>query len=136
MINENKFNSLWTISHYAYAIVPIIIGIDKYLYRIVDWKIFVSPFVASMISPLHLIPLLGIIEISSGILLYFYPRLGSYLVAGLLSMVIVNLFLIGNMYDIILRDAFITFAYIMFALLTELKEKSGNGQYTHPFNNP
>jgi hypothetical protein len=41
-----------------------------------------------------------------------------------IGIIIVNLFMIGGMYDIILRDIAIVFGYIMFGMLTEVKEES------------
>lgn len=123
MIDNNKFNNMWTLSQYFYGLVPILLGADKFLFFIVNWNIYVSPFVASMIPIRYLVPLVGIIEISAGLLILTkYPRFGAYLVAAWIGLVIVNLLMIGNLYDIILRDIVIAFGYIMFAMLTELKE--------------
>ncbi|HEX4069443.1 MAG TPA: hypothetical protein VHX42_05075 [Candidatus Babeliales bacterium] len=123
LINENKFNKLWNISRYVYGLVPIIIGIDKFTFYIVNWYIYVSPFVASLIAANNLVSVLGVIEITTGLLILTkWPRPGAYAVVGLLSLVIVNLFLLGDVYDIILRDVAIAFGYIVFGVLTDLKE--------------
>ena len=123
MINENKFNMMWTISRYVYGLVPILIGADKFTFFIVNWNIYVSPFVASYIPILYLVPIVGIIEIVAGLLILTkYPRFGAYLVAAWIGLIIINLFMIGGMYDIILRDIAIAFGYIMFGMLTELKK--------------
>jgi len=123
MINENKFNHLWIISRYVYGLVPILIGADKFTNYIVDWSIYVSPFVASYFPINYFVPAVGIIEIVAGLLILTkFPRFGAYLVAAWISLVIVNLFMIGNIYDIILRDVAIAFGYIAFGMLTELKE--------------
>src|SRR5258708_7947395 len=107
LINENKFNSLWNISRYVYGLVPVLIGIDKFTFCIVNWYMYVSPFVASYVPMNNLVSLLGVIEITAGLMILTkWPRLGAYAVAGLLGLVIVNLFLLvlGDVYDIILRD--------------------------------
>ena len=123
IINENKLNSMWTIARYVYGLVPIVIGADKFFSFIVDWNIYVSPFAASVIPIMHLVPIVGIIEIAAGLLILTkYPRFGAYLVAAWLGLIIVNLFMIGGLYDIILRDIAIAFGYIMFGLLTDLKK--------------
>lgn len=128
MINDNKFNNLWTLSKYVYGLVPVLIGLDKFFFFIVDWNMYVSPFAASIISMTTLVPLVGIIEIAAGILILTkYPRFGAYLVAAWIGVVIINLFMIGGLYDIILRDVAIAFGYIVFAMLTELKEESTSG---------
>jgi hypothetical protein len=123
MIDDNKFNNIWTLSKYVYGLVPILIGADKFSFFIVNWNIYVSPFAASLIPIAYLVPFVGIIEIAAGLLILTkYPRFGAYLVAAWIGLVIVNLFMIGNLYDIILRDIAIAFGYIMFGMLTELKE--------------
>jgi hypothetical protein len=125
MVNDKKINNLWTMSKYVYGLVPIVIGLDKFSFLIVDWNIYVSPFAASIIPITTLVPFVGIIEIAAGILILTkYPRFGAYLVAAWIGIVIINLFMIGGLYDIILRDVAIAFGYIVFAMLTELKEES------------
>jgi len=123
MISDNKFNSIWTISKYVYGLVPILIGLDKFSFLIVNWNIYVSPTAASIIPMMYLVPAVGVVEIIAGLLILTnWPRFGAYLVAAWIGVVIVNLFMIGDMYDIILRDVAIAFGYIMFGMLTELKE--------------
>ncbi len=123
IINENKLNNMWTVARYIYGLVPILIGADKFTFYIVNWNIYVSPFVASYFPMLYFVPVIGIIEIVAGLLILTkFPRFGAYLVAAWIGAVIINLCMIGGLYDIILRDIAIAFGYIMFAWLTELKE--------------
>ncbi len=125
MINENKFNFMWTLARYVYGLVPVLIGADKFTFYIVNWNIYVSPFVASYFPLGYFVLAVGIIEIVAGLLILTkYPRFGAYLVAAWMMAVIVNLFMIGGMYDIILRDVAIAFGYIMFGMLTDLKEEA------------
>lgn len=121
MNNSQRLNQLWTMTWIIYAIVPIIVGIDKYFYMIVDWNKFVSPFVASIIAPSTLVSLLGVVEISSGILMFISPAIASYMIAGVLGLICVNLMLIPGYYDVILRDVAIAFSYIVFGMMTDLK---------------
>lgn len=128
MVNDNAFNKLWTASKYIYGLVPVLIGLDKFFFFIVDWNIYVSPAAASMIPIATLVPLVGIIEIAAGILILTkYPRFGAYLVAAWIGVVIINLFMIGGLYDIILRDIAIAYGYIVFGFLTRIKETSTSG---------
>jgi hypothetical protein len=123
MISDNKFTTMWTLSKYVYGLVPVLIGLDKFCFFIVNWNMYVSPFAASMVPIIYLVPIVGVIEIAAGLLILTnWPRFGAYLVATWIGIVIVNLFMIGGMYDIILRDVAIAFGYIMFGMLTELKE--------------
>jgi hypothetical protein len=123
MVNEKKLNTIWAISKYVYGLVPVLIGLDKFSFLIVDWNIYVSPFIRTLFPIIYFIPIVGIIEIVAGLLILTkYPRFGAYLVAAWIGLVIVNLFMIGGMYDIILRDIAIAFGYIVFGMLTEAKE--------------
>ena len=123
IVNENKLNFMWTVSKYVYGLVPVVIGLDKFFFFIVDWNVYVSPYAASIVPIMYLVKIIGIIEIAAGLLILTkYPRLGAYLVAAFLCLVIINLFMLGGVFDIILRDIAIAFGYIMFGLLTELKE--------------
>jgi len=125
IVNDIKFNSMWNISKYVYGLVPILIGLDKFTFFIVNWNTYVSPFVASLFPIVYLVPVVGIIEIAAGLLILTkWQRFGAYLVAAWIGVIIVNLLMIGGLYDIILRDVAIAFAYVMFGLLTELKETS------------
>lgn len=125
IISDAKFNNIWNISRYVYGLVPILIGADKFFFFIVNWNIYVSPYAASMIPAIYLVPFVGIIEIVAGLLILTkFPRFGAYLVAAWIGVIIINLFMIGGLYDIILRDVAIAFAYVMFGMLTELKESA------------
>ena len=125
-INEQKFNTLWTVLKYFYGIVPIVIGLDKFFFYIVDWNIYVSPWVVMHVPKIiaaHIVPLVGVVEIVAGlIVLSTWMRFGAYLVAAWIGVVIVDLLTIGGMYDIILRDVAIAVGYITLGVLTELKE--------------
>jgi len=130
LINESKFNGIWTISRYVYGLVPVVIGIDKFTFCIVNWNIYVSSFVASYFPLTTFVSVVGIIEIAAGLLILTkWPRFGAYLVAAWIGLVIVNLFMIPDMYDIILRDVAIAFGYIVFGVMTELKETARHQEF-------
>jgi hypothetical protein len=122
MYNSQRLNQIWTMTWIVYAIVPIIIGADKYFFFIVDWNKFISPFAASIITPSTLVWLMGVLEIGSGILMFISPVIASYMIAGLIGLVCINLTLIPGYYDVVLRDVAIAFSYIVFGLMTQLKE--------------
>ena len=126
MIDERKFNILLDTLKYIYGLVPIVIGLDKFFFYIVDWNIYVSPLVYTylpMAISSHFVQLVGVIEIVAGvIILSKYTRFGAYLVAAWIGLVVVNLLTIGGMYDIILRDVAILVGYAAFGFLVQLKE--------------
>lgn len=46
----------------------------------------------------------GVVEILAGILVALWPRVGALVVAGWLAVIILNLLLVGDFYDVALRD--------------------------------
>jgi hypothetical protein len=125
IIDERKFNILLDALKYIYGLVPIVIGLDKFFFYIVDWNIYVGPLVNYLpnILALKIIPIVGVVEIIAGIIILSkYTRFGAYLVAAWIGIVIINLLTIGGMYDIALRDVAILVGYAAFGYLVQLKE--------------
>jgi len=73
---------------------------------LVDWDRYLAPeFVDLLPGSAHqLMYVVGAIEIVAGLVVALAPRFGGYLVAGWLAAIIVNLLMIGDFYDIALRD--------------------------------
>jgi hypothetical protein len=130
IINNNRLIRLYTFLQYFYGITALVIGVDKFFYCIVDWNIFVGPWVYIYLPPLlssNIVPLVGIIEIAAGILvLSTWVEYGSYIVAAWIGVIIINLCTIGGMYDIILRDIAIAVGYITLGVLTPIQKESQN----------
>lgn len=108
----------------TYTLVPILIGIDKlYTWFIVDWMKYTSPLIISLLpSTLNattFIAITGIIEIAAGLILWFYPRFGAYLIFAWMILVILDLASMNQWYDIIARDAVIAVGALVLAWLTE-----------------
>ena len=60
---------------------------------------------------------IGVIEIVAGLVVAIRPRFGGYLVAAWLAGIIVNLLLIGDYYDVALRDFGLLLAALTLARL-------------------
>lgn len=110
----------------TYALAPILLGLDKlHLYYIVDWTKYVSPVLMTYIpvTVMNLLVLVGIIEIAVGLLVWFRPRMGAYLVAAWMCVIILNLISMHAFYDIIARDMIIAVGALALAWLSEAKVK-------------
>ena len=121
-IHSSKVHNTWLMLRITYAVVPILIGLDKCLgWWLVNWAIYASPFI------MHYIPvsvttftvITGIIEIIAGIIVWFRPRFGGYLLVAWLGLVIINLLSMNNFYDIIARDVVIAIGALALAWLSE-----------------
>lgn len=96
----------FTLLRVGFAAAPILFGLDKFTELMVDWSTYLWPGVASALpgSADQIMLLVGVIEIVAGVLVAVRPRIGGYVVAAWLTGIIVNLLLLGDYYDIALRD--------------------------------
>ena len=89
-----------------FTVAPILFGLDKFFNILTDWDQYLAPAIDG-ITPgtAHQAMLaVGVIEIIAGLLVAIRPDIGGYVVAAWLAGIIVNLLLIGNFYDVALRD--------------------------------
>lgn len=121
-MNNVKIFHTWFMLRITYALVPILLGLDKcFTGWIVDWSKYVSPVIMAYL-PLtvgQLLLLVGIIEIVAGVVVWFYPRLGAYIVVAWMALIILDLASMNAFYDIIARDAVIAIGALALAWLTE-----------------
>lgn len=97
------------LSHQAYVLLrivfivaPIIAGLDKYFDILTDWDQYLAPFWGSFGHPLMLI--VGVIEVIAGIGMIFKPRIFANIVGLWLAAIVINLLILGDFFDIALRD--------------------------------
>ena len=109
------------ILHLGFIVAPILAGLDKFFEVLVDWDRYLAP-VATDVLPVngHSIMLaVGVIEIAAGVLVALRPRIGGYVVAVWLWAIIVNLLILGDYFDIALRDFGLSLAALALARLAE-----------------
>jgi hypothetical protein len=90
----------------GFTIAPIAFGLDKFLGLLADWPTYQWSGVGSMLpgTANQVMLVVGVIEIAAGVLVAIKPRIGGYVVAAWLAAIIINLLLLGDHYDIALRD--------------------------------
>jgi uncharacterized membrane protein YphA (DoxX/SURF4 family) len=90
----------------AFTAAPILFGLDKFFNLMVDWEIYLAPWINDLIpgNATDAMYAVGVIEIAAGIAVAVKPRYGAYLVAAWLGGIIVNLLTLSGYYDIALRD--------------------------------
>jgi len=91
----------------GFTAAPILFGLDQLVFnRLTDWGQYLAPVFRDL-SPLDVsgtMMVVGAIEIVAGLLVLARPRIGAYVVAAWLAGIIVNLLLLGDFYDVALRD--------------------------------
>ena len=90
----------------VFTVAPILFGLDKFVGLLTDWEQYLTPQIDALIpGTAHQAMLaVGVVEVLAGILVAVAPRIGGYVVAAWLAGIIVNLLLIGDFYDVALRD--------------------------------
>jgi uncharacterized membrane protein YphA (DoxX/SURF4 family) len=115
----NPTYQAYQILHVGFTAAPILFGLDKFLNLMVDWSQYLSPLVAGIIPANIFMPVVGVIEIIAGLLVYFKPRIGAYVVAAWLLGIIVNLLLLPGYFDVALRDFGLFLGALALARLSE-----------------
>lgn len=124
-MNNIKVFQTWSLLRITYALVPILLGLDKcFTGLIVDWSRYVSPIVMAYVpfAMAQFLILIGIIEIIAGFVVWFYPRLGAYIIVAWLALIIGNLVSMHAFYDIIARDVVIAIGALALAWLSQAVE--------------
>jgi uncharacterized membrane protein YphA (DoxX/SURF4 family) len=90
----------------AFTVAPIAFGLDKFFNVMVDWPIYLAPWINDIApgSGQEFMYLVGAIEVLAGVLVAIKPRYGAPVVAAWLAGIIVNLFTLPGFYDVALRD--------------------------------
>jgi hypothetical protein len=103
----------------GFTVAPILFGVDKFAHILVNWDKYLAPEFTDLFNTrAHtLMYAVGAIEIVAGIVVAARPRFGGYLVAAWLAGIITNLLMIGDYYDIALRDFGLLLAALTLARL-------------------
>jgi uncharacterized membrane protein YphA (DoxX/SURF4 family) len=110
---DPAYQAFWLL-RIGFAAAPILFGLDKFFDVLVNWEIYLAPWINDIVpgSAAEAMYAVGVIEIVAGIAVLVKPRYGAYLVAAWLGGIIVNLLTLSGYYDIALRD----FALLLAAL--------------------
>lgn len=104
--------------HFIFTLAPIIAGLDKFFNFLTVWgKYLSSPFnVFGNVATTMMV--VGAIEIIVGIGIWFKPRIFAYILALWLLGIIINLLILGNFYDVALRDLGLLFGALALGRLS------------------
>ncbi len=106
---------------YTYGLIPIVAGLDKFTNLLTNWSQYLPSGIADML-PFEagtFMSIVGIIEITAGIIVLVKPKIGSLVVMGWLIAIALTL-IIGGQYDIAVRDIVMAVgAFSLFKLISE-----------------
>ena len=103
----------------GFVVAPILFGLDKFVDWLVDWRVYLAPELDDLIpgNAHQAMLIVGVIEIVAGLVVAVRPVFGGYLVAAWLAGIIVNLLILGDHYDVALRDFGLLLAAVALARL-------------------
>jgi hypothetical protein len=123
----NPARQAFRILHVGFVVAPILAGLDKFLEVLVDWDRYLAPLVTDVlpVSGHSVMLAVGVVEIAAGVLVALRPRIGGYVVAAWLWLIIVNLLILGDYFDVALRDFGLSLGALALARLAEAFPTSG-----------
>ena len=118
---DAAYQAFWLL-RIGFTVAPIVFGLDKFFNVLVDWDIDLASPINDIIpgSANGAMYLIGIVEVVAGLAVATRPRFGGFLVAAWLLGIIVNLLILGDYYDIALRDFGLLLGALTLARLSSL----------------
>jgi len=110
----------YQILHLAFAVAPIVAGLDKFFNLLVNWEQYLPSVVSNVVGGRghYLMLAVGVIEILAGLGVAFRPKIFAYVVAAWLLLIIANLLMIPGYFDVALRDFGLALAALALARLS------------------
>jgi hypothetical protein len=118
-VRDNPTYQAYLTLRVGFVVAPILFGLDKFTNLLTDWTTYLAPTVDRLVpgSATSAMLTVGIIEIVAGLVVAVRPKIGGYLVAAWLAGIITNLLLLGDHYDVALRDFGLLLAALALARL-------------------
>jgi hypothetical protein len=118
-VRDNPAHQAYLILRTGFVVAPILFGLDKFTNLLTDWTTYLAPTVDRLVpgSATSAMLAVGVIEIIAGLVVAVRPKVGGYLVAAWLAGIITNLLLLGDHYDVALRDFGLLLAALALARL-------------------
>lgn len=103
---KNPVFQAFSLLRIGFTVAPILFGIDKFAHVLVNWDIYLAPWINDIVpgTAHQAMYAVGVIEIIAGLVVAVRPKLGGLVVSAWLAGIIVNLLTIPDYYDIALRD--------------------------------
>ena len=110
----------------GFTVLPILVGADKFFNAMTNWEDYLAPVLprAIGVTPELFMRGVGVIEIVAGILVALVPRYAAYAVMAWLWLIIGDLVLKGEYWDVALRDFGLSLAAFALARLATSVHRS------------
>jgi uncharacterized membrane protein len=114
----------------VFTLAPILFGLDKFANVLVDWPVYLAPFINDLVpgTGQQAMYVIGVVEIAAGLAVAIRPRYGALLVAAWLAGIFANLLLIPGYYDVALRDFGLFVAAVALSRLAVAHDSHGSAR--------
>ena len=118
-VREDPAYQAYLILRTGFVVAPILFGLDKFTNLLTDWTTYLAPAIDRLVpgTATTAMAAVGVIEIVAGLVVAVRPKVGGYLVAAWMAGIIANLLLLGDRYDVALRDFGLLLAALALARL-------------------
>ena len=101
-----RIEKVYQLLKYTYGFVPIVAGADKFANLLTNWKEYMSSSLTELLpfNVVTFMAIVGIIEITAGVLVLVRPKIGAWVVMGWLLVIALSLVLGGHYFDVAVRD--------------------------------
>lgn len=122
VLNLHGLGTVYTLLKYTFVVVPIVAGLDKFMYLLTDWDKYINPTLLSLlpVSGAVFMKIVGVIEIAAGILVMLKPTYGGLVVAAWLSLIGLSLIAGGIYLDVAVRDIVMSISAFSMAKLASI----------------
>jgi hypothetical protein len=105
-VSTDRAHQAYRILQVVFVVAPILSGFDKFFYMLANWSNYLSPFALNMLDghDRAFFAVIGVVEIIAGLGVLFRPRIFAYVVSVWLLLIVVNLLITGQYFDVALRD--------------------------------
>lgn len=105
----------------VFTVAPILFGLDKFANVMTDWTHYLAPWINDIVpgSASDAMHIVGVVEVVAGLVVFFAPKFGGWLVAAWLGGIIVDLLTLGGYGDVALRDFGLLVAAVALARLAQ-----------------
>jgi uncharacterized membrane protein YphA (DoxX/SURF4 family) len=102
---NQKIKPTYDLLRLTFGIVPIVAGLDKFKDLLTHWEKYIDPGMAGMLpfAPHTFMMIVGVIEITAGIIVLTRPAIGGYIVAAWLTLIALTLIAGGSYFDVAVR---------------------------------
>ena len=118
-VRDNPAYQAYLTLRVGFVVAPILFGLDKFTNLLTDWTAYLAPAIDRLVpgSAASAMLAVGVVEVVAGLVVAVRPKVGGYLVAAWLAGIITNLLLLGEHFDVALRDLGLLLAALALARL-------------------